>query len=135
MVEALRFIDGKLHHFLRPWGQTDFTRHEVIPTANNAFDGLTSPFEIDPQASEHVAGHAFPLAKQAKQKMLGADVVVVEALRLFLGKTHGMPGPLGEPVKTPPPVLACTSSRSAGTSPAVTRQVSHDGVNNSLYCH
>ena len=41
MVEASRFIDRKPHHFLRPWGQVYFARHEVFSTANNAFDGLT----------------------------------------------------------------------------------------------
>jgi hypothetical protein len=66
VVEAPRFIDGKLHHSLRSWGQAYFAGHKVIPTANNAFDGLTRLVEINPHAREHLAGHAFPLTKQAK---------------------------------------------------------------------
>lgn len=48
MVEALCFIDGKLHHFFRPWGKAYFSGHEVISTAHNAFDGLTRLVEINP---------------------------------------------------------------------------------------
>jgi hypothetical protein len=66
VVEAPRFIAGKLHHFLRSWGQAYFAGHKVIPTANNTFDGLTRLVEINPHAREHLAGHAFPLTKQAK---------------------------------------------------------------------
>ena len=66
MVEAPRFIDGKLHHFLRSWGQAYFAGHKVISTVNNAFDGLTRLVEINPHAREHLVGHAFPLTKQAK---------------------------------------------------------------------
>src|SRR2546421_9053945 len=115
MIEAASFIDGQLDHLFGTRRQADFTRDEVIPTANYIFDGLTCLLEIDSQSREHFAGHALPLPEQAKQQMLGADVVVVEALRLFLGELHDFSGPLGEPVKAPPPVLVCTSSRSAGT--------------------
>jgi hypothetical protein len=48
MVEAPCFIDGKLHHFLRSWGQAYFAGHAVISTANNAFDGLKRLVEINP---------------------------------------------------------------------------------------
>src|SRR5437660_5615809 len=99
MMEASRFIDGKLHHALGTWGQTDFAGHEVISTANDAFDGLARLFEIDTQAREHFTGNTIPLTKQAKQKVLGADVVVVEALRFFLCELHDFAGSLGEFVK------------------------------------
>jgi hypothetical protein len=101
MMEASRFIDRKLHHFLRPWGQVYFAGHKVLSTANNAFDGLTRLVEINPQACEYLAGHAFPLTKQAKQEVLGADGVVLEALRLFLGELHDCAGPFGEAVEVP----------------------------------
>jgi hypothetical protein len=135
VLETTRFVVGKLHHVLGVWGQTDFAGHEVISIANDTLDGLTRLLEIHTQMREHVRGHTIPLTKQAQQEVLGADGVVVEALCFFLGETHDFAGTLGEPVKAPPPVLTCTSSRSAGTSPAVTRQPSHDGVNNCLYCH
>ena len=66
MMEAPRFIDGKLQHFLSPWGQTDFARHDVLSATHDTFDGLTSPLEINAQAREHFAGHTFPLTEQAK---------------------------------------------------------------------
>jgi len=87
MVEVPRFVNGKLHYFLRTRGQAYFARHEVISTrwlgstiarhtrqayfarhevistANNALDGLARRFEIDPQAREHLSGDTFPLAE------------------------------------------------------------------------
>src|SRR5258707_14097968 len=120
MVEAPRFVDGKLHRFLRPWREAYFARHELISTANNALDGLPRLFEIDAQASEHVAGHAFPLTKQAKQKMLGADVVMVEVLRLFLGELHDFARPFGETIEVSYLVPACFGSLPTGVGPAVT---------------
>jgi hypothetical protein len=53
----------KVDLFFRPWGQAYFAGHEVFSTAHNAFDGLTRLVEINPQACEHLAGHAFPLTK------------------------------------------------------------------------
>src|SRR5436305_14110058 len=120
MVEMSRFINSEFQHMLGAWCETDFTRHEPIPTANDAFDGLASPLEIDTQAREHVTGHAFSLPDQAKQEMLGADVVVLEALRFFLSDLHDFSSSLGEPVKARSPLPTRTSSHSAGTSAAAT---------------
>ena len=52
--------------------------------------------QLDAQVAEHLGGDAFALAHQAEQKMLGADVVVVEALRLLLRKLQDFSRPLGE---------------------------------------
>jgi hypothetical protein len=135
MVEAPRFIDGKLHHFLRSWGQAYFAGHKVISTANNAFDGLTRLVEINPHAREHLADHAFPLTKQAKQEMLGADVVVLETLCLFLGELHDCAGTFGEAIEVPSLIRACFGSLPTGASPLVTCQPSADRSNDSLRYH
>src|SRR6266567_2286431 len=135
MVEAPCFIDGKLHHFLRPWGQVYFARHEVFSTANNAFDGLTRLVEINPQACEHLSGDTFPLTKQAKQEVLGADGVVLEALRLFLGELHDCAGPFGEAVEVPSLVRACCGSLPTGASPPVRCQPSADRADTMVRCH
>src|SRR5258708_9759729 len=135
MVEAARFIDGQLDHLLGTWSQAHCARHGLISTANNAFDGPASPLEINPQAREHIAGDAFPLPEQAKQEMLSADVVMVEALRLFLSKLHHMPGSLGEPVEASSLVRAYFVSLSARVGPAVASQPSADRANKMLRCH
>ncbi len=135
MMDAPRFVDGKLQHFLSPWGQTDFARREVLSATHDTLDGLTSPLEIDAQACKHFTGHAFPLAEQAQQEMFSPDVVMLEALRLFLSKTHHMPGSLGEPVEAPSLVHACFGSLSTGTGPAVTSQPSADRAKKFLSYH
>src|SRR5260370_19445194 len=60
---------------------------------------------------------------------------MLEALRLFLSKTHHMPGSLGEPVETPSLVHACFGSLSTGTGPAVTSQPSADKAKKFLSYH
>ncbi len=107
----------------------------MLSATYDTLDSLTGPLEIDAQAREHFAGHTFLLTEQAKQEMLGPNIIVLQALRLFLGKTHGMPGPLSEPVEAPSLVHSCFSSLSAGSSPAVTSQPSADRAKKSLRCH
>ena len=135
VVEAPCFIDGKLHHFFRPWGQAYFAGHEVFSTAHNAFDGLTRLVEINPHACEHFACHAFPLTKQAQQEVLGADGVVLEALRLFLGELHDRAGPFGEAVEVPSLVRGCCGSLPTGASPPVRCQPSAYRADKMVRCH
>ncbi len=49
--------------------------------------------------------------------MLGADVVVLEALRLFLGELHDVAGSFGEPVEVPLLARSSVSPFPTGTSP------------------
>ncbi len=135
VVEAPCFIDRKLHHFLRPWGQAYFGGHEVFSTAHNAFEGLTRLVEINPHACEHLAGHAFPLTKQAKQEVLGADGAVLETLRLFLGEPHDCAGPFGEAVEVPSLVCGCCSSLPTGASPPLRCQPSADRADKMVRCY
>src|SRR6266566_7148166 len=67
--------------------------------------------------------------------MLGADGVVLETLRLFLGKLHDPAGPIGEAIEVPTLFRACFGSLPAGAAPAVTCQPSADRANDSLHFH
>ena len=49
-----------------------------------------------PRRLERLGGDAFALVDQTEQDVLGADVVVVEQARFFLGQHHDPPGPVGE---------------------------------------
>ena len=55
-------------------------------------DGL----EIEAHFLEDVDGHALPELDQPEQKMLGADVVVIEAIRLFTGEREDLLRPRSE---------------------------------------
>ena len=48
------------------------------------------------EALQHAGRKALLLAEQAKQDVLGADVVVLEGPRLFLGQYDHLAGALGE---------------------------------------
>src|SRR5260370_16838665 len=91
--------------------------------------------ESKPHGREALAGHAFPLTKQAKQEVLGADVVVLEALRLFLGELHDRAGPFGEAVEVPFLVPACCGSLPTGASPPATGQHSAERANTIVPFH
>ena len=49
--------------------------------------------QLDAHVAEHPRGDAVALADQPEQQVLGADVVVVEALGLFLGERAAPCGP------------------------------------------
>src|SRR5438132_13000032 len=67
--------------------------------------------------------------------MLGADVVMVETLRLFLGELHDRAGPFGEAIEVPTLLRVCFGSLPKGAAPAVTCQPSADRANDSLHFH
>ena len=53
--------------------------------------------EVNSEIAEHVGRDTVAFADQAQQHMLGADVVVVEALRFFLCQPQDLASPLGKP--------------------------------------
>src|SRR5207249_4737737 len=79
--------------------------------------------------------HAFPLTKQAKQEVFGADGVVLETLRLFLGELHDHAGPFGETIEVPTLIRACCGSLPTGASPAATYQPSADRADKMVRYH
>src|SRR5260370_12209510 len=67
--------------------------------------------------------------------MLGADVVMLETLRLFLGELHDRAGPFGEAIEVPTLLRACFGSLPAGATPALTAQPSADRANDPFHSH
>ena len=136
VMEAARFVDGQLDHFLGARDHADFAPCDAIPTPNDTFDGLASLLEIDAQPPEHLSGDAFLLSEQTQQQVLSPDVVVLEALSLLLGKLHDVAGSLGEPVEAPLLVRSSVSPFPTGTStPAGTSQPSAERSSKSLRYH
>ena len=58
-------------------------------------DFLTALVDVDVEIPQHARGHAFALAQQAKQDVLGADVGVVQRLGFLLGKLEDFFYPRG----------------------------------------
>src|SRR6266545_3335957 len=78
--------ERQLQDLLGPWGEGDVSRRGGLPLAVDLLDLGSDCFQRDPKGLEGLAGHAFPLVDQPEEDVLGADVVVVERPRLFLGE-------------------------------------------------
>jgi hypothetical protein len=53
--------------------------------------------QVDIQVLEHVGSDAGPFLDQTEQDVLGADVLVVEALRFLVGQGHHFAGAVRKP--------------------------------------
>ena len=71
-----------------------------VAPADDELDGGAHLVELDAHVGEHLGRDALALADEAEQQVLGADVVVVEALRFFLREREDLAGPLGEFVES-----------------------------------
>ena len=67
-----------------------------LALADDLLDLLAHGLEGDVQGLEGLGGDALALVDEAEQDVLGADVVVVEHPRLFLGEDHDPSGSVGE---------------------------------------
>ncbi len=66
--------------------------------AGQPLDHLLDPGRIQAQLAQNAPRHAALFADQAEQQVLGADVVVVQPLGLFMGQAEHPARPLGEPL-------------------------------------
>ena len=96
VVHAAGFVDGQLDHLLSPRSEANIALSRFLAAADNELHCGTDLGEVHGEAGQHPGGHALGLAHQPKEDVLGADVVVVESLGLFLGQRQDSPGSLGE---------------------------------------
>ena len=86
VAQATRFVDGEFDDALGARRQAHFTHDRAIAAADDELHGGPDLGQLDVHVLEDARGDAFTLPHQAEQQVFGADVVVVEALRLVLGK-------------------------------------------------
>ena len=96
MREPACFVDGEFDDLLRPWRKADFTENCAVAPTDNEFDSRANLVQFDSEIGEDLRGHAIALAHQAQENVLGADVVMVEAMRFFLRKREHTPRSFGE---------------------------------------
>ena len=99
VAQAAGFVDGKLDDALGARGQADFADDRSIAAADDELDGRTDLGELDIHVLEDARGYTLALTDEAKQQMLGADVVVVEPLRFVLSKCQDLPRSVRELVE------------------------------------
>jgi hypothetical protein len=102
MIKATSLSDGKLNHLFSTRGEADLARNNPLTTSNDSFNGVTYLAQFDTQVAQHLRGNTFTLTHKAEQKMLGANVTVLEAPRFFLGQRQHCASPLCEPVEAVP---------------------------------
>ena len=86
VVQAPRLVDRQLDTFLARGVRPISPMTMRLAAADDELDRGAHLGQLDAHVAEHPGGDALALAHQAEQQMLGADVVVVEALRFFLGE-------------------------------------------------
>src|SRR5215212_6973808 len=86
VAEAARLVDRELDHALRARGQADLADNRTVTAADDELDGRADLRQLDVHVLEDAGGDALALTNETEQEMLRADVVVVEPLRLVLGK-------------------------------------------------
>jgi hypothetical protein len=52
--------------------------------------------QVDVEVLQDIGRHAGTFFDQAQKDMLGADILVVEALRLLIGELHHLASPVGK---------------------------------------
>ena len=90
VAEAARLVDRQLDDPLRARRQADLADDRPIAAADDELDGRPDLGQLDVHVLEDARGDTLALADEAEEQMLRADVVVVEALRLVLGKRQDL---------------------------------------------
>jgi 2-keto-4-pentenoate hydratase len=70
-------IDREFDYLLRAGREADFSGRPAIASANDELNSRPNLVQFHAEVGEHSAGHTITLANEAKQQMLGADIVVV----------------------------------------------------------
>jgi hypothetical protein len=94
---AAGFFDRQLQHLLRRRRQFDLAAG-VPADSRQTLDRLFDARRIEAELAQDAPGDAALFADQAEQQVLGADVVVVQPLGLFVSQAENPARPLGEPL-------------------------------------
>ena len=97
VVEVAGFFDRVLDDLLGPRRLRQLAhRDHVGPALDELLDLEADLAQVDVEVLQDVGGDAAAFLDQAEQDVLGADVLVVEALGLLIGQLHHLAGPVGE---------------------------------------
>ena len=90
VAEPAGFVDRELDHAFRPRRQADLSDDRPVAAPDDELDGRPDLRELDVHVLEDARGDTLALADETEQQVLGADVVVVEPLRLVLGECQDL---------------------------------------------
>ena len=84
MSKALRLIESQGHHCLHLRRQANLSSNLALPTGHDGFHLLTDLIRFNPHPPQDGMSNIFASLQQAQEDMLGANVILLKALRLFL---------------------------------------------------
>ena len=96
VAELQRFAQGQLEDLFGAWREGDVTGRLLLALADDVLDLLADRVERDAERLQRLGGDALALVDETEQDVLGADVVVVEHLGLFLGQDDDATCTVGE---------------------------------------
>ncbi len=96
VAELQRLAQRQLEHLLGARRERDVPRRHERALADEVLDLRVDVLKRDAQRLERLGGDAVLLADESEQQVLGADVVLVEHARFFLGVDHDPARLLGE---------------------------------------
>ena len=96
VAERERLAQRQLEHLLGARRERDLAGGDLLAGADDADDLGADALGGDVERLEDAGGQALLLAQQPEQDVLGADVVVLERARLFLGQDDYLTGSLCE---------------------------------------
>src|SRR3989304_3415119 len=97
MPHGAGFFYRQLQHLLGRRRQLDLAAG-MPADAGQAFDRLFDAGRIEAELAQNAPRPPALFADQAERRVLGADVVVVQPLGLFVGQAEHPASPLGEPL-------------------------------------
>ena len=106
VAQPARLVDRQLDHPFRARGQPDLADDRPVAAPDDELDGGADLGQLDVHVLEHARRDALALPDEPEQQVLGADVVVVEPLRLVLRKRQHLARAVRELVEAIHPVRA-----------------------------
>src|ERR1700733_5963099 len=99
VTEPHRLAQRQLEHLLGPGRERDVPGRLMLTPADDRLDLQPGAVQGHVRRRERRGGGALVLSQQAEQDVLGADVVVQQAPRLFLGQHDDPPRLICEPLE------------------------------------
>src|SRR5207247_654718 len=90
VAEAQRLAQRELENLLRSRSERDLSGRDLVALADDAGDLRAHLLDGDVEGLEDSRGETFLLTEQAKEDVLGADVVVLERPGLVLGEDDNL---------------------------------------------
>ena len=93
MIERLRLLAGERQHLLHPRRVGDAAlRLRLLARSHLLLDGRAHGLEVEPHLLEHAHRNALAQLDQPEQDVLGAHIVVVEAVGFLAGQRQHLLG-------------------------------------------